>query len=99
MDSAPLPNVMSFSLARAYGVSPRPAPIAAPTPIAPAAPPAAEKVPTAVRRLIAASVPGKIDFSADQPRQTGSLTMYRHPADRNAAATGVELGRSLDLSV
>ena len=52
----------------------------------------------AVRRLVAATVPGGVDFSGDQPRPaTASLPLYRHPADRNAAATGVELGRSLDV--
>ncbi len=29
---------------------------------------------------------------------SGSLPMYRHPADRNAAATGVVLGKSLDIT-
>lgn len=31
-------------------------------------------------------------------RQAESLPMYRHPADRNTAATLVDLGRSLDVT-
>ena len=50
-------------------------------------------------RMIAAVVPGRIDFSQDQPRQAGpSLPLYHHPADKNAAATGINLGRMLDIS-
>lgn len=52
----------------------------------------------AVRRLVAGTVPGGVDFSGDQARPgAATLQFYRHPADRNAAATGVELGRSLDV--
>ncbi len=48
-------------------------------------------------RVVAAVVPGGIDFSGEtaQPRPA-SLPLYRHPADRNVAATGVALGRTLD---
>ncbi len=50
-------------------------------------------------RLVAGIVPGGIDFSGDSPQpRRASLPLYRHPADRNAAATGVELGRSVDLN-
>jgi len=50
-------------------------------------------------RLIAAQVPGSIDFSGDQPAPArDALPLYRHPADRNAAATGVSQGRLLDLN-
>ncbi len=52
-------------------------------------------------RLVAARV-DPIDLTTDVAgiggRPTdGSLPMYRHPADRNQAATGVALGRSLDV--
>jgi len=51
-----------------------------------------------LRSLVAGVVPGGIDFSGDQPTPTDSaLPMYTHPADRNAAATGVQLGRVLDI--
>jgi len=60
-----------------------------------------EVSPTA--RLVAATVPGGIDFSADVPqpgpgRSAQAMAMYRHPADKNAAATSVTAGRLVDLS-
>ncbi|MCH8270855.1 MAG: hypothetical protein IH985_06550 [Planctomycetes bacterium] len=51
-----------------------------------------------VQRVVAGRVPGSIDFSADATRPTGpAIPMYRHPADRNVAATRVGLGRLIDL--
>ncbi|RMH29636.1 MAG: hypothetical protein D6692_03915 [Planctomycetota bacterium] len=53
-------------------------------------------------RLVAARV-DPIDLSRDVDAVGGRATgvngypMYRHPADRNQAATGVALGRSLDV--
>lgn len=53
-------------------------------------------------RLVAAQV-GPIDLARDvasvqgRPTDSATLPMYRHPADRNQAATGVALGRSLDI--
>lgn len=47
--------------------------------------------------MIAASVPGPVDFAADAPSGSAGLPMYRHPADRNAAATAVDAGRCLDV--
>ncbi len=52
-------------------------------------------------RLVAAQVE-PIDLARDVATVTGrpaegSLPMYRHPADRNQAATAVALGRALDL--
>ena len=50
-------------------------------------------------RLVAAVVRGRIDFSGAEPVQDGSaLAMYRHPADKNAAATAVSAGRMLDVT-
>ncbi|GIK18908.1 MAG: hypothetical protein DYG93_12335 [Leptolyngbya sp. PLA2] len=48
-------------------------------------------------RLIAAAVRGGVEFTV-QPSKPASaaLPMYRHPADRNTAATGITLGRILD---
>jgi hypothetical protein len=56
------------------------------------------------QRLVAAVVPGAVDFSADSPRPTARdsanarLPMYRHPADKNAVATSILVGRRLDIS-
>lgn len=53
-------------------------------------------------RLVAAQV-DPIDLSRDveairgKPAPANGYTMYRHPADQNLAATGVELGRRLDV--
>lgn len=60
----------------------------------------AQTLPSAAQRLVAAVVPGRVDFSGStpQPGAGSGLQMYRHPADRNAAATGVMLGKSLDVS-
>lgn len=54
--------------------------------------------PTSARGLVAALVPGRIDFSGDEPVQArpGAMPIYRHPADKNAAATGIHAGRLID---
>jgi len=50
-------------------------------------------------RLIAAVVPGGVDFSGDVPTVgRGVLAMYRNPAEKNAAATAVTLGKRVDVS-
>jgi hypothetical protein len=54
----------------------------------------------AASKMVAATVPGSVDFLADTPPISpisGAMPMYRHPADRNAAATGVDAGRVLDI--
>ena len=55
-----------------------------------------------IRPLVGAMVPGSIDFSASVPQQSsglgGGLAMYRHPYDKNAAATGVESGKAIDVT-
>jgi hypothetical protein len=68
------------------------------------------KLPTAAQKLVGARVPGKVDFSGDAPVQSAgggggagnlaasALPLYRHPADKNAAATAVSIGRSLDVT-
>jgi len=58
-----------------------------------------------LQRLVAGVVPGGVAFdSSGNARPSGTsggggaaLPFYRHPADRNAAATAVSLGRSLDI--
>jgi hypothetical protein len=76
-------------------------------PAPPAQPPAqlapsthsAQRTPSAVQRLVAARVPGSIDFTPQvaQPSQPATLPLYRNPAQLNIAATGVESGRTLDV--
>jgi len=52
---------------------------------------------SAASRLVAAAVPGGVEFTARQNGGApGAFPMYRHPADRNTAATGVSLGRLID---
>lgn len=54
---------------------------------------------SATARLVAAVVPGAVDFTAATPMPAkAALQMYRHPADRNSAATMVALGRSVDVN-
>ena len=49
--------------------------------------------------LVGAIVPGRIDFTDSLPLQRAeALSMYRRPSDHNAAATGVEAGRVVDVS-
>jgi hypothetical protein len=52
-----------------------------------------------VTRLAAATVQKAADFAPPPPTPTmGALPMYRHPADKNAAATGVQVGRVIDFN-
>ncbi len=57
-----------------------------------------------LERLVAATVDkATIDDTPVVPRPrtpspTGSIELYSHPADKNAAATGVSLGRSIDVT-
>lgn len=54
-----------------------------------------------VAKLVAASVAVPVNFDASRPAPdaaAGALPLYRHPADRNIAATGVSLGRRLDVT-
>lgn len=53
------------------------------------------------QRLVAAKVSGGVDFTAARPPVASphaAYPMYTHPADRNAAATGVALGRQIDIA-
>lgn len=59
---------------------------------------AAQIVRGGAERLVAAVVPGKVDFSAgERPAAPAAIPMYRHPADRNAAAVSVQAGRMIDV--
>ncbi|MFM9997119.1 MAG: hypothetical protein ACKVU4_15125 [Phycisphaerales bacterium] len=88
-----------FHVAQAYAVNTasRPARVAvAPAGRAGGAEPA--RMPARVDRLVAAVVPGRVDFYAGEPVPSASaIPMYRHPADKNAAAVSVHAGRVLDV--
>lgn len=101
-------NPLPIHIARAYGLTP--AARQAPVPVEEARE-AVEAQRTEIRReltnsqrnisrLIAGVVPGGIDFSGETPLPTdrASIPFYRHPADRNAAATDVSRGRRLDVT-
>jgi hypothetical protein len=51
-----------------------------------------------VTRLAAARVQKAPDFVPSNTPANGSLPMYRHPADKNAAATAVQVGRVIDFN-
>jgi len=98
---------ISFNLAKAYGlqaaVKPQPVqPVAKSQAVSSAASPASSA--TSVRRadsLAAATVPGKVSFdaapAATRPEAFSPLQMYSRPSDRNAVATAVAVGRTLDI--
>lgn len=77
----------SSQVARAYGVSPaRPA------------------MPAGANSLVAARIDARLDFSpagaspTPSPAQAGAFRMYTRSADVNEVATGVAIGRSVDLT-
>lgn len=89
-----------YHIARAYGVQTTP-PVRPVQTVSAAPRQAAESEgPDVVQRLVAGMVPGGVAFdSAGVPRPaSAALPMYRHPADKNAAATAVQVGRRLDTT-
>lgn len=95
----PVPASIPFYVARAYGIGTRPA-----TQIE-AKPTAAASSAANTAKLVAGTVAGPVRFnSLDTTAQTNtpmsepadSFPLYRHPADKNAAATSINAGRSLD---
>jgi hypothetical protein len=93
----PIPS-NPFHIARAYQVmAPRAArPVAAAAATGPVASIGTPAKPAS--KLVAAVVPGRINFAGGQPAQAGpALPMYRHPADKNAAATSLSAGRTIDV--
>ena len=67
---------------------------------------AALKKAEAIRtKLVAATVPGGVEFrngvatasAGGVTRRPDAIPFYRHPADKNAAATAIDLGNRLDL--
>jgi|GEM_PF-1780336 len=53
---------------------------------------------TGISRLVAGAVPGRVDFGSSSGRARSRLSFYTHPADRNEAGVGVQIGRTLDVS-
>jgi hypothetical protein len=54
---------------------------------------------TGLEQLVAAVVPGRVDFSGEVPTQRAdALPFYRRPGDRNEAATNWLAGRTLDVN-
>ncbi len=52
-----------------------------------------------VARVVAARVPGAVDFSPELSRNNATpIPFYRHPADTNAAATAIDAGRVIDVN-
>lgn len=104
-------NNQAALLARTYGAgqttAARPAGVVAK--VGPTASPPADKVEVkgrapALDALVGAVVPGKVEFSGDtaKPSQAalgagGTYQMFRRPSDRMEAATGVSVGRRIDL--
>ena len=85
MDAGRIPPTFPFHIARAYGVTQPPA--------------AAKARPQGLSNLVAGKVSVEPSYApAAQSFEDGALPMYRNPADKNAAATGVVLGRKLDLN-
>lgn len=103
-----IPPTIPFHVAQAYGVRPavqtqqaaasRASENAQASQIAQPSGPSA-RLPSAAQKLIGATVPGRVDFYGSTPTQTtdSSFQLYRHPAEKNAAATAVSIGRSLDV--
>ncbi len=93
-----------INVARAYGIAPTKAaqPATPAQPVQQARP--VDQVDSNrpsenVQRLIAGQAPGPVDFaSASTPTShAGAYQLYNRAADRIEAATGVNLGRSIDL--
>jgi hypothetical protein len=56
------------------------------------------EMPAKARTLVAAAVEARANPSAPTSvSASGSLAFYRHPADRNQAATAILAGRTLDV--
>lgn len=98
-----IPFVQASRVANAYGVRPpqrvQPAAPVQPAQAVGAADATGTKTDPRMGRLVAATVPGGVSFEGGVPTPTqAAIPFYRHPADANAAATGVNLGRVLDTN-
>lgn len=110
MDQGSIPPSLPFRLLEAYG-APNTAPRPVPSPPGRDVPRVLNDVDTVEltaprhpaprsdgpQRLVAATVTVPVDFNAARTSTTAdTLAMYRHPADKNAAATAVNIGRAFD---
>jgi hypothetical protein len=99
MDASGIPPTYPFHLAKAYSA----AMPAARTPAMSAAK-SVDSVEISKPRAagVGGLVAGKValapNFAAAPTPDSGPLQMYRHPADKNAAATSVSLGRAVDFN-
>lgn len=98
------PPSIPFHISRAYGVPGTRAPARVPgqasaAPVAPSGSSAPAGI-AVTGGLLAAKVAPPIDFEEPQPppSEPGQLAFYRHPADRNSAATEAAVGRGLDVT-
>ncbi|USO00049.1 MAG: hypothetical protein H6810_05145 [Phycisphaeraceae bacterium] len=94
-----IPPTLPFALAKTYGVQStvRVRPVTPVSAVQGSEQAARSDARTA--RLVAGVVPGGVSFEGDSPRPTAeTIPFYRHPADKNAAATSVNLGRVVDTS-
>lgn len=116
--AAPTSTAPRGPIARINPASPTAAPLrAAPaptttakpsiSPVRPAAPltptrAATPATPSKAAALVAAVVPGSIDFRGDTPAATrsdpASFPLYRKPTDRNEVETALLVGRRLDTT-
>lgn len=102
-----------YHIARAYGLTPPAAatPVRPAQPVRPERAGEASQVQGRTRlpsdeqpgisRLVGGRVQGGVDFSSAEPMpKKGEMIIpfYRHPADRNAAATNIQIGRALDVN-
>jgi hypothetical protein len=95
-----------FHIARAYQVHPPSNTRAAASatrldetaPVGSIKPPTTDVAKPAMQRMLAGVVPGRVSFAGSESTQVGpALPMYRHPADKNAAATSLSAGRMIDV--
>ncbi len=96
-----IPPTLPFALAKMYGVRPavRVRPVTPASGVEPAQGSAGAGTRPSPSRLVAAVVPGGVRFDGETPQPTvEAIPFYRHPADKNAAATSVNLGRVLDTN-
>ena len=92
-----VPPTNPYHISRAYGLRGESG-SGAPAPAANVQP--ASQRSDGINKLVAGVVPGGVDFREGGSAQPSSsaLPLYRHPADKNAAATAVSVGRRLDVS-
>ncbi len=95
MDAHGIPPTYPFHIAKAYAPQARPAAKTPSIDVVELAKPRSQ----AIGGLVAGKVSTAPNFAAPPaPKNSDTLPLYRHPADKNAAATGVSLGRSVDVN-